>query len=77
MHRACRFPRSARSTGRAYDKAVRYCQDVRQYSVSPGNFAGGLTTIEEKTMGAFAKCGSRPIQGVIHVAAAPPRPASG
>lgn len=55
-----------------YDKAVRYCQAVRQYSVSPGNFAGGLTTIEEKSLGAFAKSGSRPIQGVIRVAE-PPR----
>jgi len=58
----------------AYDKAVRYCCSVRQYSVSPGNFAGGLTTIEEKSMGAFAKGGHRPIQGVIRVAEAPPAP---
>jgi len=58
----------------AYAKAERYCRDVRQYSVSPGNFAGGLTTIEEKSMGAFAKSGSRPIQGVIKVGEAPPRP---
>jgi altronate hydrolase len=58
----------------AYDKAVNYCRDVRQYSISPGNFAGGLTTIEEKSMGAFAKGGSRPIQGVIKVAERPPRP---
>lgn len=58
----------------AYDKAVRYCQSVQQYSVSPGNFAGGLTTIEEKSMGAFAKSGQRPIQGVIRVAETPPHP---
>jgi altronate hydrolase len=58
----------------AYDKAVKYCQQVRQYSISPGNFAGGLTTIEEKSMGAFAKSGSRPIQGVIKVAQPPPKP---
>jgi len=58
----------------AYDKAVEYCQSVRQYSVSPGNFAGGLTTIEEKSLGAFSKCGSRPIQGVIKVAETPPCP---
>jgi altronate hydrolase len=58
----------------AYDKAVQYCRDVRQYSVAPGNFAGGLSTIEEKSMGAFAKSGSRPIQGVIRVSQAPPRP---
>lgn len=58
----------------AYDKAVAYCRAVRQYSASPGNFAGGLTTIEEKSMGAFAKSGSRPIQGVIKVAEPPPGP---
>lgn len=57
-----------------YDKAVRYCQSVRQYSVSPGNFAGGLTTIEEKSMGAFAKSGSRPIQGAFKVSERPPGP---
>jgi altronate dehydratase large subunit len=58
----------------AYDKAVEYCHAVRQFSASPGNFAGGLTTIEEKSMGAFAKSGSRPIQGVIKVAEAPREP---
>ena len=56
----------------AYDKAERYCREVRQYSVAPGNFAGGLTTIEEKSMGAFAKSGCRPIQGAIRVAERPP-----
>jgi altronate hydrolase len=67
-------PEAARQIGDAYDKAERYCQAVRQYSVSPGNFAGGLTTIEEKSLGAFAKSGSRPIQGVIRVAEAPRGP---
>lgn len=57
-----------------YDKALDYCKSVRQYSVSPGNFAGGLSTIEEKSMGAVIKSGSRPIQGVIKVAAPAPRP---
>jgi altronate hydrolase len=58
----------------AYDKAERYCREVRQYSIAPGNFAGGLTTIEEKSMGAFAKSGSRPIEGVIRVAERPRAP---
>lgn len=58
----------------AYDKAEAYCHAVRQFSASPGNFAGGLTTIEEKSMGAFCKSGSRPIQGVIKVAQQPPHP---
>ena len=57
-----------------YDKALDYCRQVRQYSISPGNFAGGLTTIEEKSMGAVIKSGSRPIQGVIKVSCPPPRP---
>ena len=56
----------------AYDKMIDYCRSVRQYSVSPGNFAGGLTTIEEKSMGAVIKSGTRPIQGVIRVSE-PPR----
>lgn len=58
----------------AYDKAVAYCRSVRQFSASPGNFAGGLSTIEEKSMGAFAKSGNRSIEGVIKVGMAPPGP---
>jgi len=65
-------PRARTQLLSAYDKAERYCREVRQYSVAPGNFAGGLTTIEEKSMGAFAKSGSRQIQGVIRVAERPP-----
>lgn len=57
-----------------YSKALSYCKSVHQYSVSPGNFAGGLSTIEEKSMGAVVKSGSRPIQGVIKVAQMPPHP---
>lgn len=56
-----------------YDKALDYCRSVRQYSVSPGNFAGGLSTIEEKSMGAVIKSGSRPIQGVLKVSVQPPQ----
>jgi len=57
-----------------YEKAMDYCQSVRQWSAAPGNFAGGLSTIEEKSLGAFAKSGSRPIQGVIRVSEPPPSP---
>ena len=65
-------PEASQQLRNAYDKTDRYCREVRQYSVAPGNFAGGLTTIEEKSMGAFAKSGTRPIQGVIRVAERPP-----
>jgi len=67
-------PEAEKQLGEAYDKAAKYCQSVRQYSVSPGNFAGGLSTIEEKSLGAFAKSGTRPIQGVIRVAETPRKP---
>jgi altronate hydrolase len=54
-----------------YDKMVYRCQQLGQFSISPGNFDGGLTTIEEKSMGAVVKSGSRPIQGVLKVAQRP------
>ena len=64
----------AESLSLTYDKAETYCRTVHQYSVSPGNFAGGLTTIEEKSMGAFAKSGERKIQGVLRVSEQPSGP---
>jgi len=67
-------PEASQRLAAAYDKALNYCKAVRQYSVAPGNFAGGLTTIEEKSMGAFAKGGSKPIEGVIRVSERPPHP---
>lgn len=67
-------PAAREQLARTYDKAEAYCKSVRQWSASPGNFAGGLTTIEEKSLGAFAKSGSRPIQGVIRVSELPPAP---
>lgn len=59
--------------GETYEKAMAYCQSVRQWSAAPGNFAGGLSTIEEKSLGAYAKSGSRPIQGIIRVSEQPNR----
>ena len=67
-------PAAAEQLGTAYDKAFNYSKAVRQCSVAPGNFAGGLSTIEEKSMGAFAKGGSKPIEGVIRVSQRPPHP---
>ena len=65
--------KAAKEIRYTYDKALDYCRSVRQYSVSPGNFAGGLSTIEEKSMGAVIKSGSRPIQGVLKVSVQPPQ----
>lgn len=67
-------PEAAGAIGAAYEKAEAYCVEVRQYSISPGNFAGGLTTIEEKSLGSYAKSGSKPIQGVVKVSERPSAP---
>ena len=56
------------------EKAERFSLQVEQFSIAQGNEKGGLTTIEEKSMGAFAKCGSRPIQGILKVTEKPPAP---
>jgi altronate dehydratase large subunit len=42
--------------------------DMRGGNPSPGNIAGGLTTIEEKSLGCISKCGTAPIQGVVEYA---------
>ena len=55
-----------------YDKAERSCKLGGRFFISRGNVAGGLTTIEEKSMGAAAKSGSRPIQGVLKIGQQPP-----
>lgn len=66
-------PEVGQQLSRTYHKAMDYCKSVRQYSVSPGNFAGGLSTIEEKSAGAVVKSGSSPIQGVLKVGQVPER----
>lgn len=65
--------KAAEEIAYTYDKALKYCKSVHQYSVSPGNFAGGLSTIEEKSMGAVVKSGSKPIQGVLKIGQVPPK----
>lgn len=42
--------------------------DMRGGNPSPGNIAGGLSTIEEKSLGCISKCGTSPILGVIEYA---------
>ncbi|MGH9470516.1 MAG: UxaA family hydrolase [Terriglobia bacterium] len=64
-------PEVAEELCAAVRKAERFSLQAGHFSISPGNRFGGLTTIEEKSMGAFAKCGTRPIQGVIKVAQKP------
>lgn len=56
-----------------FEKEVeRMGADMRGGNPSPGNIAGGLTTIEEKSLGCISKCGTAPIEGVIEYAEAIP-----
>ena len=53
------------------DEAKRHGVDMRGTNPTPDNIAGGLTTLEEKSLGAIAKGGSRPIEEVIEYADEP------
>jgi altronate dehydratase large subunit len=46
--------------------------DMRGGNPSSGNIAAGLTTIEEKSLGAIVKAGSAPIQDVFEYGSLPP-----
>ena len=39
--------------------------DIRTINPIPANIAGGISTLEEKSLGAICKSGSAPIQGVL------------
>lgn len=56
----------------AVQKAERYYATLGVGSFAAGNAEGGLTTIEEKSMGAYAKSGSSPISGMIKPGDIPP-----
>jgi altronate dehydratase large subunit len=53
-------------------KAAHYYATLGYGSFAAGNAEGGLTTIEEKSMGAYAKSGSAPISGLIKPGDVPP-----
>jgi len=54
-------------------KAARYYATLGYGSFAAGNAEGGLSTIEEKSMGAYAKSGASPISGLIKPGDIPPR----
>jgi len=39
--------------------------DLQEANVAPGNIAGGITTIEEKSLGSIMKAGGKILQGVL------------
>lgn len=58
---------------RAVAKAARYYATLGYGSFAAGNAEGGLSTIEEKSMGAYAKSGASPISGLLKPGDIPPR----
>lgn len=54
------------------NKAERYYSRMGYGSFSQGNAEGGLSTIEEKSLGAYAKSGSSKINGIVKPCIQPP-----
>jgi altronate dehydratase large subunit len=46
-------------------------EDIRTVNPVPSNIAGGISSLEEKSLGAIHKSGSAPIQGVLEYAQIP------
>ena len=55
------------------EKAARYYHAFGHGSFAPGNAEGGLTTIEEKSLGAYCKSGAAEISGLIKPGDRPPQ----
>ena len=66
-------PELADELRRSVHKAARYYAELGYGSFAAGNADGGLSTIEEKSMGAYAKSGSSPISGLIKPGDLPPQ----
>ncbi len=58
---------------RAIEERAKACgEDIRAINPVPSNIAGGISTLEEKSIGAIAKAGTTPLQGVLRYAERPP-----
>ena len=53
------------------ERALRSGQDLRGSQPTPGNIAGGISSLEEKSLGCVHKAGSAPIQEVLDYAEIP------
>ncbi len=49
-------------------------QSLSDVNPTPGNKAGGITTLVEKSMGNVKKMGAAPIQGILRIGEYPPHP---
>lgn len=66
-------PELARELVASVDKAAQYYTVLGHGSFAPGNAEGGLTTQEEKSMGAYAKSGASQISGIVKPGDVPQR----
>ncbi|GGD26065.1 UxaA family hydrolase [Sinisalibacter lacisalsi] len=66
-------PELAEEIRASVDKAAAYYATLGFGSFAAGNAEGGLTTIEEKSLGAYAKSGQSEISGLIKPGDIPPR----
>lgn len=77
LSRRCTDPRDAERLlrmAREAEAAARATgEDIRTINPLPSNIAAGLSTLEEKSLGAVEKAGSSPIAGVLEYATAPTR----
>jgi altronate dehydratase large subunit len=53
------------------ERALATGEDIRTVNPVPANIAAGISTLEEKSLGAMHKSGHRPIQGVLNYAEIP------
>ena len=52
-------------------EAIAAGQNIREANPAPGNIAGGITTLEEKSLGCIYKAGTSPLEEVITYASYP------
>ena len=53
------------------NRAIAAGQNIREGNPAPGNIAGGITTLEEKSLGCIYKAGTGPLEEVIPYASHP------
>ena len=58
----------------AMTKSARYYGTMDHGSFGGGNISGGLSTVEEKSVGAYTKSGTKPIVGLLKPGIRPERP---
>lgn len=73
MEARAETPEVGRALRAAVEKAARYYTIMGHGSFAPGNAEGGLTTQEEKSMGAYSKSGRSRIAGLLKPGDVPPR----